>query len=31
VIASKRGARAYSMRAVYGSVQEVALPVDYLG
>jgi peptidase E len=31
VIASKRGARAYSMRAVYGSVQEVPLPVEYLG
>ena len=31
VVASKRGARAYSMRAVYGSVQEVPLPVEYLG
>jgi len=31
VIASKRGARAYSMRAVYGSVQEVPLPVEFLG
>lgn len=31
VIASKRGARAYSMRTVYGSVQEVPLPVEYLG
>ncbi|MBI2534567.1 MAG: peptidase E [Deltaproteobacteria bacterium] len=31
VIASKPGARAYSMRAVYGSVQEVPLPVEYLG
>jgi peptidase E len=31
VIASKRGARAYSVRAVYGSVQEVPLPVEYLG
>lgn len=31
VIASKRGARAYNMRAVYGSVQEVPLPVEYLG
>jgi dipeptidase E len=31
VIASKRGARAYSLHAVYGSVQEVALPVEYLG
>ena len=30
VIASKRSARAYSMRAVHGSVQEVALPVEYL-
>ncbi len=30
VIASKRGARAYSMRAVHGSVQEVALPVENL-
>lgn len=30
VIASKPGARAYSMRAVYGSVQEVGLPVTYL-
>ena len=28
VIASKPGARAYSMRAVYGSVQEAALPVE---
>lgn len=31
VNASKRGARAYSMRAVYGSVQEVPLPVEYIG
>ena len=31
VVTSKRGARAYSMRAVYGSVQEVPLPVEYLG
>lgn len=31
VIASKRGARAYSMRAVYGSVQEVPLPVEHIG
>ena len=31
VIASKRGARAYSMRAVYGSGQEVPLPVEYIG
>ena len=31
VIASKRGARAYSMRAVYGSIQEVPLQTDYLG
>ncbi|MSP38168.1 MAG: peptidase E [Deltaproteobacteria bacterium] len=30
VIASKRGARAYSMRVAHGSVQEVALPVEYL-
>jgi len=30
VIASKRGARAYSMRAVFGSVQEVALPAEFL-
>jgi dipeptidase E len=30
VIASKRGARAYSMRAIHGSVQEVALAVDFL-
>lgn len=30
VIASKRGARAYSLRSVYGSVQEVPLPVTYL-
>lgn len=30
VIASKRGARAYNMRAVYGSVQEVALPSEFL-
>lgn len=30
VIASKRGARAYSMRAVYGSVQEVALVAEFL-
>jgi hypothetical protein len=29
-ITSKRGARAYSMRAVYGSVQEVPLPVEVL-
>lgn len=28
VISSKRGARAYSMRAVDGSVQEVALPTE---
>ena len=31
VVASKRSARAYSMRAVYGSVQEVPLASDYLG
>ena len=30
VISSKRGARAYTMRSVHGSVQEVALPVDFL-
>ena len=30
VITSKRGSRAYSMRAVYGSVQEVPLPVEFL-
>jgi peptidase E len=30
VIASKRGARAYSMRAAHGSVQEVPLPGDFL-
>jgi peptidase E len=30
VITSKRGARAYSMRCVYGSVQEVALDSAYL-
>ncbi len=30
VIASRAGARVYSMRAVYGSVQEVPLPVEYL-
>lgn len=30
VITSKRGARAYSLRAVYGSVQEVPLPAEYL-
>lgn len=30
VIASKPGARAYSLRSVYGSVQEVPLPVEYL-
>jgi hypothetical protein len=29
-IASKRGARAYTIRAVYGSVQEVAMPTEYL-
>jgi len=31
VITSKRGARAYSVRAVYGSVQEVALVSEFLG
>jgi peptidase E len=30
VIAAKAGARAYSLRVVYGSVQEVPLPVEYL-
>jgi dipeptidase E len=30
VISSKRGARAYSMRAVHGSVQEVPLPGEFL-
>ena len=30
VVAARVGARAYSMRSVYGSVQEVTLPVDYL-
>jgi len=30
VISSKRGARAYSLRSVYGSVQEVALPSEFL-
>jgi len=30
VITSKRGARAYSVRAVYGSVQEVALVSEFL-
>jgi dipeptidase E len=30
VIAAKPGARAYSMRSVYGSVQEVPLAVEYL-
>jgi peptidase E len=30
VISSKRGARAYSMRAVHGSVQEVALSSEFL-
>jgi peptidase E len=30
VVAARAGARAYSMRSVYGSVQEVPLPVDYL-
>ena len=31
VIASKRGARAYTMRSVYGSVQEVPLQTEYIG
>jgi dipeptidase E len=30
VISAKTGSRAYSVRTVNGSVQEVALPVDYL-
>jgi len=30
VIASKRGARAYTMRSVYGSVQEVPLQTEYI-
>ena len=30
VISSKRGARAYSLRSVWGSVQEVALPGEFL-
>lgn len=30
VIASREGARAYSVRSVYGSVQEVPLTVEYL-
>jgi dipeptidase E len=30
VVSSKRGARAYSMRAAHGSVQEVALPSEFL-
>jgi peptidase E len=30
VVASRGGARAYSLRNVYGSVQEVPLPVEYL-
>jgi dipeptidase E len=30
VVASKAGARAYSLRVVNGSVQEVPLPVEYL-
>jgi len=30
VVASRDGARAYSLRSVYGSVQEVPLPVEYL-
>jgi peptidase E len=29
-IASKRGARAYTVRAIYGSVQEVPMPTEYL-
>ena len=30
VVAAKRGARAYRLRAVYGSVQEVPLPAEFL-
>lgn len=30
VISSKRGARAYSMRAVYGSVEEAPLPTEWV-
>jgi hypothetical protein len=30
VVAARAGARAYSMRNVYGSVQEVPLPVECL-
>jgi dipeptidase E len=30
VVASKPGARAYSLRVVHGSVQEVPLPVEYV-
>jgi dipeptidase E len=30
IVAARAGARAYSMRNVYGSVQEVPLPVEYL-
>lgn len=30
VVSSKRGARAYSMRAAHGSVQEVPLPCEFL-
>jgi hypothetical protein len=30
VIAARAGARAYALRNVYGSVQEVPLPVEYL-
>ena len=30
VVASKAGARAYSLRVVNGSVQELPLPVEYL-
>jgi peptidase E len=30
VVSAKSGGRAYSVRAVNGSVQEVPLPVDYL-
>jgi peptidase E len=31
VVTARGGARAYGMRAVHGSVQEVPLPVDFIG
>jgi dipeptidase E len=31
VVTSKRGARAYSLRVVHGSVQEVPLPAEFIG